>query len=596
MKTILRKMKAKTAGGRNSRPKTSPTPIKSNSALIACLILILFHLSGCNQSAPKERIATPPTAPNVAFEDVTAKAGIHFKHNNGAFGKKFLPETLGSGCAFLDYDNDGWLDILLINGGSPLPSCPASSKPKPMALYRNNRDGTFTDVSKQTGVDITIVGMGVAVGDFDNDGWEDIFISAVGKSRLLHNVPNGKGGRRFIDITEASGINDTGFGTSCAWLDYDRDGKIDLFVCHYVAWSPEKDLFYSLDGLKKSYARPQSYVGETCRLYHNLGKGRFEDVTAKSGILSLRSKALGVAISDFDGDGWPDILVANDTEANCLYHNQGDGTFKEVGVQSGIALSEQGKSRAGMGIDSADTTHKGVFDILITNFAGEQLSLYRRDVSGLYLDVAAKSGVGTETQKYLGFGAFFVDYDLDGWQDIFINNGHIHDDIETREPGVTYAEPALLFRNRGQGGFQDVTRFSGKTLSEKRVGRGAAFGDFDNDGSPDILLMANNGSPTLLHNVNKTRNGWIRIKPVGTVSNRDALGAKVSVRVGKETQTQEVRSGSSYLSSSDRRLTFGLGTATQADHVEIRWPSGKIFSSNGVQKMKTGDTLTIIER
>ncbi len=596
MRTMFRKLKAETVGMRNSHPITFQTPTKSSSPLLVCLIVIFCLLNGCNSSAPKERNATTPIAPAVAFEDVTARAGIHFKHNNGAFGKKFLPETLGSGCAFLDYDNDGWLDILLINGGSPLSSCPDVSKPKPMALYRNNGDGTFKDVSKQTGFDSAFVGMGVAVGDFDNDGWEDIFISAVGKSRLLHNVSNGKGGRQFIDITESSGINDTGFGTSCAWLDFDRDGKIDLFVCHYVAWSPEKDLFYSLDGVNKSYARPQSYVGETCRLYRNLGNGKFEDVTVKSGILSSRSKALGVAISDFDGDGWPDILVANDTEANFLYHNQGDGTFKEVGVQSGIALSEQGKSRAGMGIDSADTTHKGVFDILITNFTGEQLSLYRRDVSGLYLDVAARSGVGTETQKFLGFGAFFVDFDLDGWQDIFINNGHIHDDIETREPGVTYAEPALLFKNHGRGGFQDVTRFSGNALSEKRVGRGAAFGDFDNDGSPDLLLMANNGSPSLLHNVNKTGNGWIRIRLVGTASNRDALGAKVSVTVGKEIQTQEVHSGSSYLSSSDRRLTFGLGTATQADLLEIRWPSGKIFSRNSIPKMKTGDLLTIIEQ
>jgi hypothetical protein len=537
-------------------------------------------------------------APAVTFTDITAKAGLHFKHVNGARGDKWIPETMGSGCAFLDYDNDGWLDILLVNG-TYWGKVPAGAKPPTCALYHNNRDGTFTDVTAQAGLAFSLYGMGVAVGDYDNDGYDDLFLTAVGHSRLLHNVPDGHGGRKFVDVTAQSGIDDKGWSTSAAWVDYDRDGKLDLFVCHYVVWSPrsESNVYYSVNGVGKSYPRPQSYHGEVCRLYHNLGGGRFADVTRAAGIQNTRTtcKALGVTVSDYDGDGWPDLFIANDTEPNFLFHNQGDGTFKEIGVESGIALSEQGTSRAGMGIDTADVLHNGSPDVLITNFSGEQLTLYRRDSSGLFLDVAARSGVGVATQTYLGFGAFFFDYDLDGWPDLFITNGHIDDDIGTRDAGVTYREPSLLFRNVGQGHFVDVSAQSGTALTTLRVGRGAAFGDFDNDGSPDILIMTNGGAPALLHNENRTGNGWIRLKLVGTVSNRDAIGARVRVTVGDQTQTQEVRSGSSYLSSSDRRLLFGLGRAAKADRVEIRWPSGKVQPLGAIPRMQAGQTLVVTE-
>ncbi|HZP82944.1 MAG TPA: CRTAC1 family protein, partial [Chthonomonadaceae bacterium] len=517
--------------------------------------------------------------PPVVFTDVTEKAGLHFRHVNGAFGKKWLPETMGGGGGFLDYDNDGWLDIVFVNGSywpgsSPKPS---AQRPTPtLALYHNNHDGTFTDVTKLAGLDVSLYGMGGAVGDYDNDGYDDLFITAVGQSKLFHNVPDGNGGRKFVEVTASSGIEDTGFATSAAWLDYDKDGKLDLFVCHYVKWTPQTDVYYSVDGVHKSYATPQAYQGESCRLYHNLGSGKFEDVTRRAGIWNQRSKALGVAICDYDNDGRPDIFVANDTEANFLFHNQGDGTFKEVGVESGIALSDQGKSRAGMGIDTADVRNNGQPDVLITNFAGEQLTLYRRDSSGLFLDVAARSGVGNATQMYLGFGAFFFDYDLDGWADLFVTNGHIMDDIDRRDAGVSYAEPSLLFHNQGQGMFADVSAQSGPALTTRRVGRGAAYGDYDNDGSPDILILTNGGKPALLRNNNHSGNGWIRLLLQGTESNRDAIGARLFVTVGDRTQMQEVRSGSSYLSASDRRVTFGLGTAAQADKVEIRWPSGKV--------------------
>ena len=459
-----------------------------SSRVFLPIILTLLALAGCG---PRPAPLSParPVPPPVTFSDITAKAGIDFRHYNGAKGEKWLPETMGSGCAFFDYDNDGWQDILLINGDNSLGGLgnrqPAATNHETrttnhahtLRLYRNNRDGTFTDVTSKAGLDISLYGMGVAVGDYDNDGWDDLFITCVGRSRLLHNVADGRGGRKFEDVTVASGIDDRGFSTSCAWLDYDRDGKLDLFVCHYVVWTPAvetRDNFFSVDGTHKSYARPQSYASESCRLYHNLGGGRFEDVTRQAGIFNGRSKALGVTVSDYDGDGWPDIFVANDTEPNFLYHNQGDGTFKEVGVAAGLALSEQGTSRAGMGIDAADVRHSGAFDVLITNFSGEQLTLYRRDASGQFLDVAAQSGVGVTTQTYLGFGAFFLDYDLDGWTDLFINNGHIDDDIARRDAGVTYAEPALLFRNIGGGRFADVSRNSrrGALRAARRPRRG----------------------------------------------------------------------------------------------------------------------------
>jgi hypothetical protein len=326
-------------------------------------------------------------------------------------------------------------------------------------------------------------------------------------------------------------------------------------------------------------------------MYHNLGKGKFQDVSKELGLLNTPGKSLGVAVCDYDNDALPDIFVANDTEPNFLFHNQG-GAFQEIGQAVGIALSGEGKARAGMGIDTADVMREGMFDVLITNFSGEQLTLYRRDSTGLYLDVAARSGVGIATQTYLGFGAFFFDYDLDGWMDIFVTNGHIHDDIERRDVGVTYAEPSLLFRNLGEGRFADVSVASGWPLTIRRVGRAAAWGDFDNNGTPDVLIMTNNGSPALLRNDNKTGNGWIRIQLKGTVSNRNAIGARVRVTVGGSTLTQDVKSGSSYLSASDRRLLFGLGSAPKADRVEIRWPSGKVQPYGPIQR---GQTIQITE-
>lgn len=546
---------------------------------------------GCRPQSPVVNAQKPSVVPAVSFREVTAQAGITYRHVNGATGQKWLPETMGGGGGFMDYDGDGWLDLVFINSGN----WQGKGKPLPaVTLYRNRQDGTFEDVTLKVGLGTAFYGMGLAVGDYDNDGQSDLFVTAVGQSRLYRN----RGGK-FEDVTAKSGIIDKGWSTSAAWLDYDRDGKLDLFVCHYVKWSPKDDIFYSVDGTTKSYARPQSYPGESCRLYRNLGSGKFEDVSEKTGISNNRSKALGVAILDYDDDNLPDIFVANDTEPHFLFHNQGEGIFKNVGTEAGIALSDQGTSRAGMGIDVGDVQNKGTFDILITNFSGEQLTLYRRDTSGagLFLDVAAQSGVGITTQVYLGFGAFFFDYDLDGRQDIFINNGHIQDDIDKdaggRGMGVTYAEPCLLFHNEGTTGrFTDVSRQSGEGLMTRRVGRGAAYGDYDNDGDLDVLVSTNNGAPALLKNENKTGNGWFRLILHGRESNRSAYGARVRVTINGITQTQEVKSGGSYLSASDTRLTFGLGMAKQADSVEVRWSSGKV---QPVIAVPSGRTITVTE-
>lgn len=575
-------------------------------------------LTGCHSQKTEEnrRSADPPP---VTFRDVTEEAGIRFRHVNGAAGKKYIPETMGAGGAFLDYDNDGWLDVLLVNGThwpEERAKRSTSSAQRPtLRLFRNEGQGRFIDVTAAVRLDVEMYGMGVAVGDYDNDGWEDLYVTGVGRSRLFHNeafrpepprprtperrAPSAER-RVFQDVTSQAGVSSPGWATSATWIDYDRDGWLDLFVCHYVQWTPETDQFFSVDGIHKSYATPQQYLGETCRLYRNRGvqvfrrsgvqemgepehlnartpqHPLFEDVTKAAGIYNPRSKALGVVLCDMDQDGLPDLVVANDTEPNFLFHNQGDGTFKEVALETGIAVTEAGKAKAGMGIDAGDEQNTGQDSIVITNFAGEQLTLYRRDASGQYLDVAARSGIGNATQLYLGFGVFFFDYDADGWLDILVANGHIQDDADTRATGVAYREPALLFRNVGGGRFQDVTRSTGEALLQPEVGRGAAWGDYDNDGDPDILLTANNGPARLLRNENRTGHHWLRLELVGGQSNRSAIGARVRVRAGGMSMTQTVKGASSYLSQSDRRLLFGLGAATQADAIEIQWPSGRV--------------------
>jgi hypothetical protein len=508
-----------------------------------------------------------PAAPGFRLVDATAGAGIQFRHNSGAYGGKLLPETLGSGCAFLDYDGDGWQDILLINGMD----WPGHKRERStLKLYRNNRNGTFSDVTHRAGLDIEMYGMGVAVGDYDNDGYPDILVTCVGQNILFKNT--GKG--TFRDVTKASGLGGRqAFSTSALWFDFDRDGLLDLFVCNYVKWSPGHDVFCSLDGKNKSYCTPEAYRGETCWLFHNLGNGKFEDVTPTSGIFDSSSKSLGVALLDYDEDGWPDLLVANDTQPNKLYRNQRNGTFKDVAVEAGIAFSAEGKARAGMGVDVADFNNSGRPGVAITNFDNEMIGLYRASGDGNYVDVATQSGVGLASKDRLGFGCVFLDADLDGWLDLAVVNGHIDDTVRNVR-GVGYAQSPQLFLNDGQGKFRDVAGEIGGGFTQPKVGRGLAYGDFDRDGDLDLLMTTNNGPAYLFRNDQAGGNKSIRIRLVGTKSNRDAIGARVRIFHGESSQSRLVKGGSSYLSQSELPLTFGLGKREKIDRLVIDWPGG----------------------
>ena len=525
-------------------------------------------------------------AQQIHFRDVTAQAGIHFTHNNGAFGKKWLPETMGPGCAFIDYDNDGYPDVLLVNGEDwPGHSHAGPTTPK---LYHNNHDGTFTDVTRKAGLAVPMFALGVAVGDYDNDGFDDLFITALGQSHLFHNNGNGT----FTEVTKAAGMwGPSEFSTSAAWVDYDRDGKLDLVVANYVRWTEETDLYCTLDGAHKSYCTPESYKGTSVRLWHNLGGGRFEDATQKAGLGDPTSKSLGIAILDYNADGWPDILIANDTQPNKLYLNKKDGTFEERGVSSGIAFSEDGVARAGMGVDAADYDRSGHPSVIISNFANQMVSLYHNEGNGLFVDEAPQSEVGRATLVTLGFGCFFFDYDNDGWPDIFVADGHIEDQIEHVQKRVSYAEPAHLFHNLGGGKFQEVTSQMGPAFAAPRVARGAAYADIDNDGFLDVLVTTNAGPAFLFHNEGGT-NHSLRLKLVGTKSNRDGIGAVVHVISGNDKQWKMLRSGSSYLSQSELVLTFGLGAQTKADTVELQWPSGQV---DKLANLSAGQTVTVEE-
>jgi hypothetical protein len=516
---------------------------------------------------PHLSFATNPAA-GFRLVDVTSHAGIQFHHNSGAYGKKLLPETLGSGCAFLDYDRDGWQDILLVNGMD----WPGHKRSKStLHLYRNNRNGTFTDVTRAAGLDIELYGMGVAVGDYNNDGFPDIFITCVGQSRLFQNT--GKG--TFVDVTRSTGLaGRQAFSTSALWFDFDRDGRLDLFVCNYVKWSPEHDVFCSLDGTTKSYCTPEAYHGETCWLFHNRGDGTFEDVTASSGIFDASSKSLGVAHFDYDRDGWPDLLVANDTQPNKLYRNLHDGTFRDTGIEAGIAFSAEGKARAGMGVDVADIDNSGAPSIAITNFDNEMVGLYRPAERNTFIDAAIESGIGPASRNSLGFGCVFFDANLDGRIDVAVVNGHIDDTVRNIRHGVKYAQSPQLFLNDGRGKFHDVASEVGTDFAAPRVGRGLAYGDFDRDGDLDLLVTTNNGPAYLFRNDQLTGNRSIRFRLVGTKSNRDAIGAMVRVFHDGTSQSQMVKSGSSYLSQSELPVTFGVGRRDRIERIVIDWPSG----------------------
>ena len=503
----------------------------------------------------------------VTFTDITASAGITWSRNSGADGRKLLPESLGGGGAFFHADADGLPDLLLINGKDWRPR----GRKTTHALYRNLGQGRFVDITKGSGLDVEMYGLGVAVADYDNDGREDVYITAYGGDRLFHN----NGGGKFSDVTTPAGLDNTGLGTSAAWLDFDKDGLADLFVGNYVRWTVATDLRCSYDGVSKGYCGPQPYAGTSSRLYRNLGRGRFADVTVRAGVGGAINKALGVAVLDADADGWPDLFVANDRVPSRLYRNLRDGTFVDIGLGSGVAVNEEGMARAAMGVDAADYDRSGRAHLVVGNFANEMLGLYHNEGNGVFIDDAPRTAAGRASLLMLTWAAFFFDYDLDGWLDIFTANGHIDEKwAGTIDPRVTYRQPLLMLRNTGARAFENMTTRLGGAFSTPRLARGAGYADIDRDGDLDVFVTTMDGPVSLLRNDGGNRQNWWRVTAVGTKSNRSGLGAVVRVTSASGTQMQTVRSGSSYLSQSELSLTFGLGKDPVVTAVEILWPSG----------------------
>ncbi len=533
-------------------------------------VLVAWAVSWCALAGFDGAGQAQGGAPAVAFTDVTASAGIAFRHVSGAFGRKYLPETMGSGCALVDLDDDGWLDIVLVNS-TTWPGQPPHARAR-TTLYRNDRDGTFTDVTQASGIAAGAYGLGVTAADYDNDGLVDLYFTNLGPNRLYRNT----GAWTFSDVTAKAGVGDPGFSTGAAFLDYDKDGRLDLYVANYVEWSIATDRHCSLDGKSKSYCTPELYKGQSGTLYRNLGNGVFRDVTRQAGLFDPASKALGVALIDYDADGNLDLFVSNDTQPNRLYRNKGDGTFVDVGVRAGVAFGDTGAARAGMGVDSGDYDGSGRPDLVIGNFANEGLALYRNEGSGLFVDEAPASSTAQATLLSLTFAAFFFDHDLDGRPDILAVNGHVADDIERVQPRVKYAQPPLLFRNLDGRRFRLAAPVAGSALAKPVVGRGAAYGDVDRDGDPDLLITENNGPARLLRNDGGNRNRWIRVRLEGTRSNRDGIGAVVSLATDRGTRTAMVKTGSSYLSQSELAVTFGLGLDQNPTELRVSWPSGAI--------------------
>lgn len=547
-------------------------------------LLTAIHLAPLRSATAQANIPQAP-AP-IQFVDITAAAGIEWNLKALASGPKYLIETMGGGGGFVDYNGDGLLDIYLVcYSQTPQPSGAGKLRD---VLYRNNGDGTFTDVTDSAGIANSMVGMGLAVGDYNNDGWPDLYVTGYGGSKLYRN--SGKG--TFTDVTSQAGVNNTLWGSSAAFFDYDNDSFLDLFVCNYLTYD-EKNLpctFY--DG--KPYCSIKNFKGSASRLFHNNGNGTFTDVSEKAGIAHPKGKGLGVVALDYDNDGRSDIFQANDAAANFLFHNQGDGTFSEVALEAGVAFDPNGGARGGMGTDAEDLDGDGYLEIFVANFSGETNALFHNDREGLFTETTNKLGLGAISLPLSGFGSRFFDYNNDGLVDLFVHNGHPFEPINKLFPETTYREQPFLFENTGKG-FRDVAAEHGAPLKKFYAGRGLAVGDIDNDGDSDLLLMNVGEAPRLLRNDGgNSGNGrhWLGINLVGSKSNRDGVGVKVAVTAGGRRRTKQRLGGTSYCSASDPRLLFGLGTTTKIDEVEVRWPSGQITT---LKSVSANQYLTIKE-
>jgi hypothetical protein len=545
------------------------------SGLLEMLATSVWRWTGAPALEAKDLADSNATSP-VTFVDVAGQAGLTIPNVwGGVRSKKYIVEGKGSGLAFFDYDNDGWLDIYLTNGIRFEETYTPENAPT-SRLYKNNRDGTFADVTAHSGLARTGWGTGVCVGDYDNDGWDDLFCTSWGHNVLFHN--NGDG--TFTDVTRRAGLYEdrVRYGSGCTWLDYDRDGFLDLFVCNFVELDLAK---VPIAGEASNcqwkgipvFCGPRGLPGGMNILYHNNGDGTFTDVSEKAGILKPGRRSSISAVSyDFDNDGWPDIYVAVDSDLNLLFRNRHDGTFEDVALAAGVAATEDGRVQANMGLGVGDYDCDGWFDIFVTTFENDTCELYHNNGDGTFDDVTFVSGVSVNTQ-YVNWGAGFTDYDDDGWPDIFYVTGHAYPEVEGRDVGSVYKSPRIVLRNMGSGRFIDVSAQSGPGITERYASRGCAFGDYDNDGDVDVLVMNMNDPPSLLRNEGGNRNNWIKIKLIGTKCNRTAIGARVRVVTGNHVQMDEVHSGGSLMSQSDLRLHFGLGQAKVVDLVEVKWPT-----------------------
>ena len=538
--------------------------MKRRSSIIGILILFLIATVVQGPLIPPVSADT-----NIQFVDATQEAGIHWKHVDGRSGQKYFMETLGSGAAFFDYDADGDPDLYFVNG-APLPGYVSQEIPT-NCLYRNNGDGTFTDVTEKAGVGDTGYGHGCAVGDYNNDGQLDLYVTNYGTNRLYRN--NGDG--TFTEVAESAGVTEPRWSTSCAFADYDRDGNLDLYVVNYIVFDINENPWCGLKekGIR-AYCEPDNFIAQSDTLYRNNGDGTFTDVTQTAGIYNTTGKGLGVVWADYNNDGAADIYVANDSTENLFYRNNGDGTFEEVGFMVGVALSENGAAENGMGTTFGDWNNDGWFDLTVTNYAQQTNTLYHNDADGFFTDATTTTKTAQLTYPYLGWATAFIDYDNDGYQDLFVANGHLHENLAELGQEGTYGQRNLLFRNNSNGTFTEISETLGPGMKLTDVSRGATFADYDLDGDIDIVVTNSNTAPRLLRNDGGNRKNWLQIRLTATNGSTDAIGARVKITTGKLTQTREVRSGDGYLSQQDLTLHFGIGDSEQVDSIEVQWQTG----------------------